>query len=364
MSSMKNTGPNTVSLVAKGHIELDVIQVEAIEWQERMCGATNEKTEHEFDDWMAISDVHRQAYLEAELLADGFDRLAAQPSMIEHLTTSYNDDDQSSFNVMSIRTQSKSAKRILSSLALAACLAVVTIVNLTWFSDQIEPRQTVTVKTFQSQYHSDTGELRTIALPDGSTLTLGPNSLVNVRFGEFSRKVELVLGEAYFDVAKSQGRPFFVEAEQASVKVLGTRFDVRRLSETTSVSVVEGVVQVFNGKESARLSSPDSAPTTLLAGQYVMSDGEADIVVLEGQELVTWINGRLVYSNAELRDVLADANRYSKYVPIRLSDLSLGEQKVTLSVNVDSIDDLPLMLSELMDLDISQNAVETVLSSK
>jgi transmembrane sensor len=254
---------------------------------------------------------------------------------------------------------------------------MVTVVNLAWFGNQVEPTQIAAAKAFQTQYHSNTGELRKIAWPDGSKVTLGPNSLIKVSFSESSRKIELVLGEAYFDVTKSKNRPFFVEAEQTSVKVLGTRFDVRRLAKSTSVSVIEGIVQVFNGRESARLSFNSSLPTNalptkvlptmVLAGQHVTSDGSNDIVVqqvLGEHDLVAWLDGRLVYHGAELRDVLADANRYSKSGVIRLDDMALGEKKVTLSVSVDSIDDLPLMLAELMSLDINQSSFETVLSIK
>lgn len=362
MSSMKNTGPKILPSLESANIEL-----EAVEWHERLSGDTNEKTELAFDDWMAISQEHRQAYLEAELLADGFAELAAQPDMVEHLTALSDVNEQPTLNVVPFSGKPSSVKWFASAMAIAACLAMVTIFNSGWFSNQVEPSQFVSMKTFQSQYHSDIGELKEIELPDGSKLTLGPNSLINVSFSELNRKVELVLGEAYFDVAKSPGRPFFVEVDQTSVKVIGTRFDVRRLAQTTSVSVVEGVVQVFNGKESARSASSNLFPVTLLAGQFAKSDGRTAIVVQDasdGLDLVSWLDGRLVYNGAELRDVLADANRYSKSKLIRLSDLSLGEEKVTVSVNVDSIDDLPLMLAELMSLDINQSSHETVLSIK
>jgi transmembrane sensor len=359
---MKDTGPKSLSSLDRMSIER-----EAVEWHERLSGDTNTKTEQAFDDWMAISQEHRQVYLEAELLADDFAQLATQPDLVEHLTMRSDVDDQSSLNVVPINKNTKPVKWLVSAMAVAACLAMVTIVNTGWFDNQDESSQFVAAKTFQSQYHSEIGELKKVELPDGSRLTLGPNSLINISFSELSRKVELVLGEAYFDVAKSPGRPFFVEADQTSVKVVGTRFDVRRLAQMTSVSVVEGVVQVFNGKESARLASSSLLPTTLLAGQYAKSDGRSDIVMqkaLVSQDLVAWLDGRLVYNGAELRDVLADANRYSKSGIIRLNDQALGEKKVTLSVNVDSISDLPFMLVKLMDLDISQSANETVLSIK
>jgi transmembrane sensor len=372
MSSMKDIDPNTVV-----SLQSTSVQLEAIEWHERLSGDTSAKTEQEFDRWMATGEEHRQAYLEAELLADGFAQLATRPELVEALTISDGVDQPSSANVTPGLSTRKPVKWLLGAIAVAACFAMVTLVNFAWFGSQVEPTQVVAVKSFQTQYHSSTGELKEIALPDGSKVTLGPNSLINVSFSDSSRSIELVLGEAYFDVAKSHNRPFFVEAEQTSVKVVGTRFDVRRLAKSTSVSVVEGIVQVFNGRESARLSSSSSLPARgvpikglpikVSAGQHVTSDGSSDIVVQEvaaEHDLVAWLDGRLVYRGADLRDVLADANRYSKSGVIRLDDIALGEKKVTLSVSVDSIDDLPLMLAELMSLEINQSSFETVLSTK
>jgi len=372
---MKITDTNTMSSPNDESIQLD-----AIRWHEQLRGETDAKIEQAFDDWMASSELHRQAYLEAELLAEGIDQLAAQPEIVDKLLSvssadvgvSEGLDEQVQANVIEIRSRSfvksKTFKQGISAMAVAACLAMVTIVSFSWFdSGEDSLSQSVAVESFNAKYHSDIGELKNIELPDGSTMILGPNSLINVSFSESNRKVELVLGEVYFDVARAANKPFFVEADQTSVKVVGTRFDVRKLANSTSVSVVEGVVEVFNGKESARLHSSNMLATTLLAGQYAVSDGKADIVVhqdIQQQDLVAWVDGRLVYRSAELRDVLTDANRYSGSRNIRLRDPYLGQKKVTLSVNVDNINDLPLMLAELMNLEISQNSTETVLSSK
>lgn len=370
MSSTKNTGPSSLASLHSVSDELGAVQFEAIEWQERMCGDTDANTEQAFDDWMAMSEEHRQAYLEAELLAEGFEQLAAQPLITERLVAQCDTGEQPALNSPSdiVATHSKPKSVKWFALAIAACLAMVTVFNLGWFVNQEQPSEVVTSHVFQAQYLSDTGELKEISLPDGSMVTLGPNSLLKVNFNEVSRNAELVLGKAYFDVAKAVARPFFVEADQTSVKVVGTRFDVRRLAKATSVSVVEGVVQVFNGKDSARLHAAQVLPATLIAGQYAKSDGKTDIVVQEvlggEQNSVAWLDGRLVYFGAELRDVITDANRYSKSGSIRLNDPSLGEEKVTLSINVNSIDELPLMLAELMSLEINQNSVETVLSTK
>jgi len=360
MSSMKITNSNTLS--SPNH---ESITLEAVEWYERLGGDANAELEQAFDKWMSISELHRQAYLEAELLADGLDQLAAQPDMVAQLTAQSEQPNVVSFDRSS---QPTSLRRAASAMAMAACLAMVAVAGVNWFSDNNDQAgEIVAAQSLETQYLSDIGELKNITLSDGSKLTLGPNSLVKVNFSDSFRQVELVFGEAYFDVTSAPDRPFFVEANQASVKVVGTRFDVRNLANSTSVSVVEGIVQVFNGKESARSSSKGILPATLVAGQYVSSNGVSDIVVrddMQEKDLAAWVDGRLVYRGAQLRDVLADANRYSGSGSIRLNDLSLGKKEVTLSVNVDNLNELPLMLAELMDLDMSKNSTETVLSLK
>lgn len=351
---------------AKSSFEAMSIEAQAHAWHERMAGTTNAKTEQAFDDWMSLSAQHRQAYFEAELLFDGLSELAKQPEVAAMLSDSVNgqaDLGQATSMVVPIK-RTGPITAMVTAMALAASFAFVVIYNPSWFGQQ-PPTQVANVPQFVQQYQTVTAQLRDINLPDGSALTLGPNSLVKVNYDLSSRRVDLLQGEAYFDVSKDSRRPFYVESERTSVKVVGTRFDVRRLAQATSVSVVEGIVQVFNGKDSARLNASRLLPTTLLAGQYAHSDGDGEIEVKDaanGHELVAWKQGRLVYQGAELRNVVADANRYTKARSIRLHDEVLEQQTVTLSVNVDNLDELPLMLAQLMGLKIKHTPEEIVLS--
>ncbi|GAA6140046.1 hypothetical protein NBRC116583_37930 [Arenicella sp. 4NH20-0111] len=362
MSSIKNSGLEAVTSRDGQSIER-----EAIEWHQRLSRDTDQQIEDAFDHWMAISEHHRQAYLEAELLGEGLDQLKTDSAALSRLTEAFDAEACSDSNDVVSIGRYKKRTWLASAVAVAASITFFTMFNLGWFSTQNEQPNLVSDSRFQSIYHSEIGRLKKVELPDGTHFTLGPNSFVKVVFNDSARRVELVRGEAYFDVVSLPNKPFFVEADLASVKVVGTRFDVRRLSQATSVSVVEGAVQVFNGKESARLRASSLLPTTLLAGQYAKADGDTDIVVqeaLNGEDLVPWLSGRLTYRGAELRDVLADANRYSLAGNIRLRDPSLADKQVTLSVNIDSIDELPLMLAELMDLTVDKRPTETILSIK
>ncbi|WP_156355585.1 FecR domain-containing protein, partial [Achromobacter sp. 2789STDY5608615] len=61
-----------------------------------------------------------------------------------------------------------------------------------------------------TEYQTQVGELRSVALPDGSRAELNSNSHIRVRFDDAERRVLLVAGEALFSVEKNAGRPFVV----------------------------------------------------------------------------------------------------------------------------------------------------------
>jgi ferric-dicitrate binding protein FerR (iron transport regulator) len=118
-------------------------------------------------------------------------------------------------------------------------------------------RQPVTVT-------APTGQQRTAALPDGSTVELNSGTTLSYRRGfqawplvDAERRVVRLEGEAFFR-ADEAARPFVVETPTARVTVEGTRFNVRARSgvdSTTEVTLAAGRVQV-----SAR-RAPDRAVT-------------------------------------------------------------------------------------------------------
>ena len=95
----------------------------------------------------------------------------------------------------------------------------------------------------------------TVLLPDGSHVTLEPNSLIryDAAFGQEERK-SFLEGDAFFDVRKNPQIPFFVYSGLLVTKVLGTSFDIRtdKLSGDVEVIVKTGRVQVFENEELIR----------------------------------------------------------------------------------------------------------------
>lgn len=189
-------------------------------------------------------------------------------------------------------------------------------------------------------YESGLGEVRTVRLADGSNVTLGADSAIAVRFDDDGRHVRLRRGEAMFDVRRDTARPFEVRAADTRVLVLGTRFTVKAAPDAVRVDVIQGVVRV------AKTESPLLAPFTRSDPARQITRGERldsrqgeplqALPAIDPAEAAAWAQGRLVYENASLAEVVADLNRYSA-TPVELGTRQLGELRVTAALNQDQV---------------------------
>ena len=139
------------------------------------------------------------------------------------------------------------------------------------------------------------------------------------------RAVNLVKGEAHFDVVADKTRPFIVYAGNTVIRAVGTAFNVRAWSESVEVIVTEGVVDVFSKDGVNSVRQPDavtekgdilSAPATSVeAGQsaIIVSQVEAlqrlDLHSMEKK--LAWQNGMLVFEGDPLEKVVEAISRYT-----------------------------------------------------
>lgn len=108
-------------------------------------------------------------------------------------------------------------------------------------------RRTEAWQALSSDYASGVGEIREIALPDGTQLVLNTNSAVDIAYTNNARRIVLRFGEIMITTAPdsvSPHRPFTVAGRDGDVLALGTRFVVRQRERSSSVSVLEGAVEV------------------------------------------------------------------------------------------------------------------------
>jgi transmembrane sensor len=174
-------------------------------------------------------------------------------------------------------------------------------------------------------YTTAKGQHQRITLADGSVVDLNAESRLTVRFARRERQVALGEGQAIFDVAHDEARPFTVEATGRAVRVLGTQFDVRNRSGDVTVTVARGRVQVR-----PVASSKTGQAFVLTPGQRLAIGrrGVAQLSAVDPQEALSWRSGRLVYRGAPLAEVVADLNR--EFVEqIEVTDPALARLPVT-----------------------------------
>ena len=210
-------------------------------------------------------------------------------------------------------------------------------------------------------YRSGIGEQRSIALADGSVITLNTQSRVRVRLAADERRVVLLAGEALFDVARDARRPFRVSAGDLRVHVLGTRFTLYRRGEQTQLTVIEGRVGIETGgagltrplAESLGLVTAPTAPLQALgAGEQLLAEAgrpPATRRLADPERATAWTARRLIFEDAPLAEVVAEFNRYNRR-QIHVDTDALATRRITGVFKVHDIDLLVGFLQGQHDL--------------
>lgn len=178
-------------------------------------------------------------------------------------------------------------------------------------------------------YRTGIGERSGVVLPDGSIATLDTDSQLRVAYSVAERGVYLLKGQALFEVAKGQPKPFQVYAGGKRITALGTTFNVRIEDGEVQVSMVEGVVRVRSFLTMPKRGAPVQE-LTLRAGESLVT-GPAQPAVVEAidtSQVAAWRGGVLVFEDEKLSDAVAEINRYTDK-PIKLADSSIGQYRVT-----------------------------------
>ncbi|MBO9674301.1 MAG: FecR domain-containing protein [Sphingobacteriaceae bacterium] len=203
----------------------------------------------------------------------------------------------------------------------AAVLIMVTFGLTIWkISGQIKPAvNQITAITRAT-------ERKRITLSDGSVVLLGPSAKLSYPkvFASNSRQIELKEGEAFFDIAHQESRPFTVHTTTGvDIKVLGTSFKVKsyQASKQLEIAVVTGKVAVSNKKGSlATLVKDDSLI-------YDKNNGNAAIHKIKTLAFIEF-----AFDGASLNQVIAKL-QYVYSIKILLNDSNLGSLKTTASFN-------------------------------
>lgn len=154
----------------------------------------------------------------------------------------------------------------------------------------------------EADFRTGAGETEVVTLADGSRVTLAPETALADDFDGTSRHVRLLSGEAFFEVERDTARPFVVDAQDASVRVLGTAFSVRDTGHGTRVELAHGSIAL------KPQGAPDAEELALVPGDVVTVDrkgGKAELSRIEPSDIALWREGRLAVTDQPLGDVVA-----------------------------------------------------------
>jgi transmembrane sensor len=302
---------------------------EAADWYIRLSEPISDNDLRQWVEWCAADPEHLREFERVRETWKGFSALA------EPLEARLNELDEKYRPVGSWRRIARSAAGII------VTLAILVFGSIHFFKND-------------STYTSEVGEVRTITLGDGSTLTLNTNSRVTVAYSSHRREITVDRGQALFRVAKDRLRPFRVYANSATVTALGTTFLVSNDRYGTAVTLFDGRVAVEDyapgpvQKVINRLSpaapAPDPQSLILAPGQRLTVNGRGKHSPIESvapaalDRQLAWRDGRLVYLDTPLSQVVTDVSRYLNR-PIEITDPTISNISYSGTIFTQSIDD-------------------------
>lgn len=253
---------------------------EAAGWIARLgAGALTAEERAAFEAWQAADPANAEAYRKVAALWDSGELVAAARGSAAPAPA------------MPRRHRSRV-------LGLVAALVLLVVAIGLWQIEEV-------AVTLAADHRTATGEQVSLDLSDGSRMVLNSGSAVDVAYEDGRRQVHLLAGEAYFEVLRDPHRPFEVTSGEASVEVLGTAFAVSKGDGSETITVRHGEVAVTG-------SGAPEQPAALTAGEQVrVFDGMTGATMTVDPDMaLAWLDGRLVFRDRPLGEVVSDLNRY------------------------------------------------------
>jgi transmembrane sensor len=146
---------------------------------------------------------------------------------------------------------------------------------------------------------------------DAATTITYPNAFVGKE-----RRVEIITGQAYFEVAHNTSMPFKVKKGNAEVEVLGTHFNISAFDdEEIKVTLLEGSVRISPAgggdlsdanklKESGVVLKPGQQ-AVIARNEAISTNNSPDL-----DEVMAWKNGNFQFEGADINNVMKQLARW------------------------------------------------------
>ena len=263
-------------------------------------GTASLDEEKDVRQWMEASADNRRAFFKERKLFDGM-LLLGDENIIRSGKKRF------TINLSSLRTEL---------IKIAAVVALT--LGGSFMYQQIQTEQTpIALQTITVS----AGQRINITLPDGTCVWLNARTTIQypVTFNANERLVKLD-GEAYFEVARNEKKPFIVQTDKYNIEVLGTQFDVESYSESESfeTALMEG---------SVKISSLTDANESLMLTPYnkaYLYEGKLRVMPVDDCNSYRWREGLICFKNETFASIMKE---FEKYYGINIHITNLQVQK-------------------------------------
>lgn len=305
---------------------------EAIDWIVRLgSGSATAADRAAFQKWRGRSPAHAEAAVEAATVMEGVDATRQAETYRE----------------IGAALRPPPLARPFARRALLAGAAASVASLLLVGSGAFGPAEGIF-----SDYATGVGERKRVVLTDGSVVWLNSSTALSTDLTDSARRLTLHTGEALFEVAKDEARPFIVTFGAAEARAIGTVYAVRRRGEISDVIVNEGVVEVGDGSNITRLT----------AGQHVAyGEGFASKVSsIDGEAATAWSRNKLIFNRRPLAEVAAELERH-QHGAVIIRDDKLKRLEVTGVFDLDDPSALLRAISATINVPVTRLPLLTII---
>lgn len=196
------------------------------------------------------------------------------------------------------------------------------------------------------EIHVAYGEEKHLYLPDSSEVWINAGSTIKypTNFHAQHRRVQLN-GEAYFSVLKDENKPFEVETDRLTVRVLGTKFNLKAYSqdERAIATLTSGKIEVSTPSKESRILHPNE--------QLILNNQtkEINIEEISSEETSAWIRGRLIFVDASFGEIIQTLERRFNRTIIVDETIDTTKDRYTVKfIKNDSMEDILSVLEEVI----------------
>lgn len=204
------------------------------------------------------------------------------------------------------------------------------------------------------------GKTFKLILSDGTVVNLNSGTTLRYpeQFGINGKRIVYLTGEAFFEVAKDKKHPFIVNANEADIEVLGTRFDVNAYPESPTVYSVltEGSIRMYESK------NPTNS-VLLKPNQMAVWQNNSKKITTQSADPAfysAWTKGELTFQDTPFSTIAKIIQRtYDVEIINKNPDLAKQNFTGTIKINESSVENILELLKRdtPFEYSVKQNTI-------